>query len=108
MPTTWQESSKLFSDENTLLMWPFITLSPALEEEVASPHIFKLYFPLFFCSRVMTNFFKFGPLLKIKIGPSGVSALPVATILVLIFFPLLFKTTEGVVEGFQILPWAPN
>jgi hypothetical protein len=54
------------------------------------------------------------------IGPSGVRALPLAvgineggTILgifsfFLLLLPPLFKTTEGVVVGFQIFPWAPK
>ena len=57
------------------------------------------------------------------IGPSGVRALPLAAgtnegghyfryifPLLLIFFllPPLFKTTEGVVVGFQIFAWAPK
>ena len=56
------------------------------------------------------------------IGPSGVRALPLAAginegghyfryiilFLVLLLLPPLFKTTEGVVVGFQIFAWAPN
>ena len=54
-------------------------------------------------------------------GPSGVRALPLAAgtnegghyfkyifPLLVIFLPPLFKTTEGVVVGFQIFAWAPK
>ena len=58
-----------------------------------------------------------------EIGPSGLRALPLAAGInegghyfayifpLLIFFfllPPLFKTTEGVVVGFQIFAWAPE
>jgi hypothetical protein len=52
------------------------------------------------------------------IGPSGVRALPLAADInegghyfryfSLFFLPPLFKTTEGVVVGFQIFVWAPK
>ena len=52
------------------------------------------------------------------IGPSGVRALPLAAgineggnyfkVFFLFLLPLLFKTTEGVVVGFQIFAWAPK
>jgi hypothetical protein len=52
------------------------------------------------------------------IGPSGVRALPLAAGInegghyfryySSFFLPPLFKTTEGVVVGFQICAWAPN
>ena len=54
-------------------------------------------------------------------GPSGVRALPLAaginegghyfryfSFFFSFFLPPLFKTTEGVVVGFQIFAWAPN
>ena len=55
-------------------------------------------------------------------GPSGVRALPLAagrnegghyfryfsSLLFFFYSPLLFKTPEGVVIGFQIFAWAPN
>jgi hypothetical protein len=55
-------------------------------------------------------------------GPSGVSALPLAaginegghyfrylsSFFFFFFLPPLFKTTEGVVVGFQIFAWAPK
>ena len=55
-------------------------------------------------------------------GPSGVRVLPLAAginegghyfryfflFLFLLFLPPLFKTTEGVVVGFQIFAWAPK
>ena len=57
----------------------------------------------------------------LSIGPNGVRALPLAAginvgghyfgyiiPLLLLFLPSLFKTTEGVVVGFQILAWAPK
>ena len=53
------------------------------------------------------------------VGPSGVRALPLAAginegghyfryINLLFLLPPLFKTTEGVVIGFQIFAWAPK
>ena len=57
------------------------------------------------------------------IGPSGVRALPLAAgrnegghyfryfssyLVLVLVLPPLFKTTEGVVVGFQIFAWAPN
>jgi hypothetical protein len=53
------------------------------------------------------------------IGPSGVRALPLAAGInkgghyfryfsFSFFLPTLFKTTEGVVAGFQIIAWAPK
>ena len=56
-------------------------------------------------------------------GPSGVCVLPLAAgrneggnyfryifllLVVVLFLPPLFKTTEGVVVGFQIFAWAPK
>ena len=53
-------------------------------------------------------------------GPSGVRALPLAAGInegghyfryffhLLLLLPPLFKTTEGVVVGFQIFAWAPK
>ena len=53
-------------------------------------------------------------------GPSGVRALPLASgrnevghyfryfSSFIFFLPPLFKTTEGVIVGFQIFAWAPN
>ena len=63
---------------------------------------------------------------KTNIGPSGVRALPLAAginkgghyfryfflffllVFLLVLLPPLFKTTEGVIVGFQIFAWAPN
>jgi hypothetical protein len=56
-------------------------------------------------------------LFVLKIGPSGVRALPLAAgrnegghyfsyFFLFLFLPPLFKTTEGVVIGFQIFAWA--
>ena len=55
------------------------------------------------------------------IGPSGVGSLPLAAginegghyfryffPLLVVILPPLFKTTEGVVIGFQNFAWAPN
>ena len=54
----------------------------------------------------------------IQIGLSGVRALPLAAginegghyfrYFLFLVLPPLFKTTEGVVVGFQIFAWAPN
>jgi hypothetical protein len=57
-----------------------------------------------------------------RIGPSGVRALPLAaginegghyfayysSFFSFLFLPPLFKTTEGVVVGYQIFAWAPK
>ena len=60
----------------------------------------------------------FDMLLNPIIGPSGVRALPLAAginegghyfrYFSFFFLPPLFKTTEGVVVGFQIFAWAPK
>jgi hypothetical protein len=47
----------------------------------------------------------------IFIGPSGVRALPLAAGInksSFLFLPPLFKTTEGVVVGFNNFAWAPK
>ena len=72
------------------------------------------------CRRCLTSVGHYFAYFFFYFGPSGVRALPLAAgtnegghyfryifpLLVIFLLPPLFKTTEGVVVGFQIVAWA--